>query len=152
MEENANLSSPPFLRTASLATTTRGGPKQQQSVRQSLPPLKQQPPVQQHEEEQEEQQKEERVTPSSPRVIVIETIAAAVEDKKVTCCGCLTISPMAPTALVGLSTVLAFGSGFFGSSYMSFGAGVISVVALVLQRRASMLAALHGGTAGNHPV
>lgn len=91
------------------------------------------------------------VTPE-PKVIVVESVAlpGAVEDKKATCCGCLSIPPIAATALIGVSTVLAFGSGFFGSSYMSFGSGVISVIALVLQRRASMLAAIENATTSPH--
>jgi len=94
------------------------------------------------------------VTPTpEPKVIVVESVALpVVEDKKATCCGCLTIPPIAPTALIGVSTVLAFGSGFFSSSYMSFGAGVISVIALVLQRRASMLAAIETATSPHHHV
>lgn len=93
------------------------------------------------------------VTPTlEPKVIVVENVPLPPDDKKATCCGCLTIPPIAPTALIGVSTVLAFGSGFFGSSYMSFGAGVISVIALVLQRRASMLAAIETATSPHHHV
>ena len=112
-----------------------------------------QPPVFQ---QQQQQLPPPAVTPvestPEPRVIVVENVAlpgATVEDKKATCCGCLSIPPIAPTALIGISTVLAFGSGFFGSSYMSFGSGVISVIALVLQRRASMLAAIESATSAH---
>lgn len=132
MEENADEFPPVFSRSSSRSNpSVPTKPPKQPPV---SPPVFQAPaPV---------------VTPE-PKVIVVESVAlpgAPVEDKKATCCGCLSIPPIAATALIGVSTVLAFGSGFFGSSYMSFGSGVISVIALVLQRRASMLAAIENAT------
>ena len=137
MEENAEDFPPVFSRssTSRAAAVPLKPPKQ--------PPG--QPPV-----FQQSSPAPQVVTPTpEPKVIVVESVAlpsVAVEDKKATCCGCLSIPPIAATALIGVSTVLAFGSGFFGSSYMSFGSGVISVIALVLQRRASMLAAIENAT------
>jgi len=131
MEENADEYTPSFSKSRTQAK-----------------PLKQPPPAQ-------PQIQPPAPTPPTPepKVIVVESVALPnIEDKKATCCGCLTIPPIAPTALIGVSTVLAFGSGFFGSSYMSFGAGVISVIALVLQRRASMLAAIEHTTSSAHHV
>ena len=139
MEENADeyAPAPVFSKPSSRSIPAAALKPPKQPPAQ--PPVFQQPPP---------------ATPE-PKVIVVESVAlpgAVAEDKKATCCGCLTIPPIAPTALIGVSTVLAFGSGFFGSSYMSFGAGVISVIALVLQRRASMLAAIETATSPHHHV
>jgi hypothetical protein len=86
------------------------------------------------------------------------TVVLEVHDKKTipdepACCSCpkcFKVSPITATALMGLSSILAFGSGFFQSSYMSFGSGVISVFALVLQRRESLML-LSAATGGQHP-
>jgi hypothetical protein len=144
MDENADEYAPaPVFSRPTSRSTTAAAPMKPPKQPPAQPPVFQQAPP------------PTPPTPEQPKVIVVESVAlpsANAEDKKATCCGCLTIPPIAPTALIGVSTVLAFGSGFFGSSYMSFGSGVISVIALVLQRRASMLAAIETATSPHHHV
>lgn len=81
-------------------------------------------------------------TGEDKRTVVLEVHKSTIPDEP-KCCQCppcfKTVNPITATALMGLSSVLAFGSGFFQSSYMSFGSGVIAVMALVLQRRESLL-------------
>lgn len=81
-------------------------------------------------------------TGEDKRTVVLEVHKTTIPDEP-KCCQCppcfKTVNPITATALMGLSSVLAFGSGFFQSSYMSFGSGVIAVLALVLQRRESLL-------------